>query len=414
MKEILEKIKPKPEEVKKFKSVTSEFIKKIKLKDARAILGGSGVKNTWLSGSYDVDIFVQFNYSKFAKQSGELSGFLEKSLKKSFKKINRLHGSRDYFRINYKGLNFEIVPILKITKSSQAVNITDVSPLHSAWVNEHAKALKDDIRLLKQFCKANGIYGAESYINGFSGYVLEILTAYYGSFANVLKSSQKWGIKEVIDPSRFYKKNEVLFNINKSKLLSPLIVVDPVDKARNAAAALSEEKFLKFISLANKFLKSPDSKFFMKEEISLEKLKQTEQLKKAKHNLVFLNLTPLKGKEDVIGAKLLKAYNYLKEKLADFEVVDSNWDWDKGSKAVAYFILAKKELPKFEVKQGPPVKFKESVERFKEKNKSTFFDKGRIMAKVEVKHSKLEDFVRQLLEEEYIIEKVKEIKVSYV
>ena len=64
MQEVLDKIKPSKEEQVQFKKVVTQFIKQLnsKLNNAKAILGGSGAKDTWLSGSHDIDIFVQFDY----------------------------------------------------------------------------------------------------------------------------------------------------------------------------------------------------------------------------------------------------------------------------------------------------------------------------------------------------------------
>ncbi|MBI4983169.1 nucleotidyltransferase domain-containing protein, partial [Candidatus Woesearchaeota archaeon] len=206
--QILTQIKPSTEERKRFELTITSFISKLnsKLKEAKAILGGSGAKDTWLSGSHDVDIFVQFNYIKHASQSERLPNFLEKCLKRAFpsQKIKKLHGSRDYFQLHFEGIDFEVIPILKVNRAESAKNITDLSPLHSKWVNKHTQPLKDEIRLTKQFCKANRLYGAESYLGGFSGYVLEILIAYYGSFKKLLQASQKWKEKEVIDPESYY------------------------------------------------------------------------------------------------------------------------------------------------------------------------------------------------------------------
>ncbi|MBU0470349.1 MAG: CCA tRNA nucleotidyltransferase [Nanoarchaeota archaeon] len=407
MKEVLKKIKPGKEEVKRFKLVTSDFMKKLnsKLKDAVAILGGSGAKDTWLSGTHDVDIFVAYDFQKFFQKSSQLSELLQSSLKKAFPKssINRMHGSRDYFQIRYENLAFEIVPILKIKKAEEAVNITDVSPLHSLWVNKNAKNIKDEIRLAKQFCRANRIYGAESHIQGFSGYVLEILTAYYGSFVNLLKASQKWGVKEVIDPSKFYKKDMALFHINNSKLLSPLIIVDPVDKTRNAAAALSNEKFLLFKKRAKQYLQKPNQIFFEKKEVTFE------ELKKEKKNVVYITAAPLDGKIDVVGAKLLKTFNYLESELKKFGLKKSGWEWEEGREAVFYFVLERKELPKFEVRSGPPVKLKEFAADFREKNQEVYVEKERLMAKIKVQFPELKDFVDNLLKEVYVKERIKKI-----
>ncbi len=413
MKKIFQKIKPSKEEEKRFTVAAASFLKALNAvlgAEAKGIMGGSGAKGTWLSGSYDVDIFVLFDYVKYADKSAELSGLLEKALKKAFpkEKISRLHGSRDYFQLSYQGLMFEAVPILKISKAEQAQNITDISPLHSQWVNKHAVKVKDDIRLLKQFCKANNLYGAESYIGGFSGYVLEIITAHYGSFEKVLKASQKWKEKEVVDPSRFYLTKELaLFHINSSKLQSPLIVVDPVDKNRNAAAALSMEKFLSFKESAKKYLQKPTEEFFVKEKITVDSLQKKY---KGKGTLVLVMVTPTEGKKDAVGAKLLKVFEFLREKLQIFGLLQDGWAWDKGSEALFYFVAKKKELPETEVRAGPPLKMTEFVDDFKKKNKNTFEENGRIKATVKVEHPKLKDFVNVLLKNEYVKERIKGIK----
>ena len=190
--EVINDIKPSKEYEKEILNKANSIINKINksIKDAKAVLGGSGAKGTWLK-TFDADIFVKFNYNKFKDKSDKLSDNLEKFLKKNFK-ITRLHGSRDYFQIRGGKFTFEIVPILDIKKSEQAKNITDVSPLHSNFVLKHKKLI-DEMRLTKQFFKAADAYGAESYIRGFSGYVCEILTAYYGSFLKLKSNTQVEG-----------------------------------------------------------------------------------------------------------------------------------------------------------------------------------------------------------------------------
>jgi tRNA nucleotidyltransferase (CCA-adding enzyme) len=411
MQSVLNKIKPGKEEISNFNKITKKFLTKLnsKLKGAKTILGGSGAKDTWLSGNHDVDLFVQFDHKTYSLESHLISEHLEKTLKKTFPKhkIERLHGSRDYFQLDYKELNFEVVPIIKINKSEDALNITDISPLHAIWVNKNAKTIKDEIRLAKQFCKANKLYGAESHISGFSGYVLEILIVYYGSFEKLLKASLKWKDKEVIDPEKYYKnKHMALFNLNNSKLQSPIIVVDPVDKERNAAAALSKEKMKLFQKVAKQYLKSSSEKFFIKEEIS------KESLAKEKGYLIFLNILPVEGKHDVVGVKLLKAFEFLNEELSAFKVKKSGWDWDGEDKAVFYFILKENQLAEFTVRNGPPLKLKEHVKNFKKVNKKTFTKEGKLFAKIKIERPLLDDFVKDLLKHKYFKEKVKKVKVN--
>ena len=265
--------------------------------------------------------------------------------------------------------------------------------------------MQDDIRLAKQFCKANGLYGAESYISGFSGYVLEILIAHYGSFNNFLKAIIKMRLDEVIDPEKHYHKKDVFFELNKSKLNSAIIVIDPVDKTRNAAAALSQEKFMLLKKIAREYLGNPNKKFYEKKEISFVQLN-----KRTKRNLVFITLEALPGKEDVIGMKLLKAFKFLKNELKKFEVKRAGWDWDKKKKAVFYFTLKQMRLPDVEIRQGPPLKMEEAVKAFKKKNKDTFEKSGRVFSKDQVEFPELDKFVKNLLKEKYFKEKIKKVK----
>ena len=84
--EVLEDIKPSREYEKEILDKANYIINRINkgLKDAKAVLGGSGAKGTFLK-TFDVDIFVKFNYDKFKDKSDKLSEILEKFLKKSFK-----------------------------------------------------------------------------------------------------------------------------------------------------------------------------------------------------------------------------------------------------------------------------------------------------------------------------------------
>jgi len=406
LKEVINEIRPsKKEEKEVFKKINSVVDKINKgLKDAKAILGGSGAKGTWLK-TFDADIFVKFNYKKYKDKSSKLADILEKHLKKKFK-INRLHGSRDYFRIKKEGYTFEIVPILDIKKPEHALNITDISPLHAKWVKKYAK--KDEIRLTKQFCRANDLYGAESYIQGFSGYVCEILTIYYGSFVNLLRNSVKWKDKEVIDTKRYYKnKKDVFFHLNKSKLHSPLIVIDPVQKERNAAAALSRKQFLEFKIKASLFLKKPSKDFFRKKTIKDEIKK-----KAGKNKLLTIEAKPKAGKEDVVGCKLLKAFEYVVRKLEknDFKVLEKEWEWNIKSKAVFYFIIKKEKLSATKKWFGPPLKAKPYVKEFKKKHKKTFTEKGRVAAFIKRKFKTPEELIKSLKKDDYVKEKLKNLR----
>ena len=409
LKEILKEIRPSKEDEKIVRVRIDSVLKRINkgLKDAKAELGGSGAKGTWLK-QFDADIFVKFNYNKFKDKSDKLSGILEKHLKKVFKRVTRLHGSRDYFQVKEKGYTFEIVPILNIKKAEEAMNITDVSPLHAKWVLKHKKYL-DEIRLTKKFCKAVKVYGAESYIHGFSGYICEILTVYYKGFLKLVREASKWKDKVVIDINNYYKNKNVLFELNKSKLVSPLVIVDPVQADRNAAAAISKENFERFKEGCKKFLKKPSKDFFVEKEITKEDL-----VKKAGNNkLIFLEVVPLRGKEDIIGGRLAKAFKFIKNKIEfyDFKLKDCGWEWKREGKAKFWYIVDKKDLSKIKKIIGPPVFLKYHVKRFRKKYKKTFVEGKKVCSNVKRKYCKIEDLIKDLVKDKYVKERAKRLMV---
>ena len=392
---ILKKITPDKNEKKTVSDISKHFISKLslKLKEGKIILGGSVAKDTWIRGDADIDVFAIFN-KKYSKD--DISKILEKRLKEAKFSIKKIHGSRDYFQIKQGEYNFEVVPILDIKKAKDAKNITDVSPLHVKWVKSKGKKILDEIRLTKAFCKANKLYGAESYIKGFSGYTLEILTVYYGSFEKLIENSKKWKGGLVIDIEKHYD------GLNESKK-SPLIVIDPVQNNRNTAAALSKEKFERFIEKAKEFSRNPNESFFEMKSIDDEKLK----------GALVLGVKILKGKKDIIGSKLLKALDFIADRLKDegYEVENYDWEWDKNIKF--WYFIKENELNEKYKHFGPPIKEEGHLKVFKRKYKNykLLRDDGRVYVELKRKYKDVFSFVRDLLKHKYLKDKVKEIKL---
>src|SRR3989344_1191641 len=232
LKEALEKVKPNEEELRIINSLIKEFIKllekgKKSLKiSAEIFVGGSSAKGTIIKKEhYDIDVFIRFDKKYFGSdKKSNVSDLTEKMLKNT-KNKQKIHGSRDYFRIKAsKNLFFEIVPVKKIKNQKEAENITDLSYFHVNYVKRKLKVkFLDEVRLAKAFCHAAGCYGAESYIKGFSGYALELLIYHYRSFLKFIAAMSKVNAREklVIDTEKQYK-NIVLMNLNAAKLQSPI------------------------------------------------------------------------------------------------------------------------------------------------------------------------------------------------
>ena len=400
LKEIINSLIPTQEEYSKLNNIFLGIKSKIKIKDAIVELGGSGKKDTWLHNNHDIDIYVKFNKKKYHDK--DISGILKKALKKYFE-ISTLHGSRDYFQIKAENYTVEIIPIIDIKKAEEALNITDISPLHCKYVIKHDKT--KEIRLAKTFCRASRCYGAESYIGGFSGYVIEILTIHYKNFSNFIKNAAKWKERTSIGSKNLIEK------LNLSKKIGPLIVIDPVDKNRNAAAAVSKEKYLQFIKACREYVKKPGKSFFME-----KKFDEGLFLKKhASSKTIVMEAEPLDGKKDVIGAKILKCFNYLKTqfKLNNFNVLHAEWHWNK--EALFYFVFNAQELSKEIKHYGPPTKEVESsvafIKKYGEKNVKKEGNKLYVMLKRQF--TKPEDYARYMAKKDKtIFGYVKSLKIK--
>lgn len=396
---VLQEIKPtkKPAIISKTVKEINEALWEHKIK-ANAMVGGSFAKDTHLAGHSDVDIFVQFNIHHYKGHA--LSPLLQEALEKF--EVRTIHGSRDYFQFEREGISFEVVPVLGIKKSEDADNLMDYSPLHVTWVQKHIGTLQDDIRLAKQFCKAAGVYGAESYIRGFSGHTLDILVIHHKGFIPLLESAKGWGEKVVIDFDNYHK-GKALEVMNAAKIQSPLIVVDPIFHERNAAANLDDAKFQTFKEHAKRFLDNPSEKFFVEKKIDLAALE--------KKGAVILEFTPIKGEKDVVGSKLLKVFGFVKKGFKDFGVVDCGWEWKYGETAKMWYLLEKKELKPTFVQEGPPLSYKPFVVAFKEKHEKTFEKDDKIHAEVKRECTTVERCLKLLFKDSYVKERAKKSKV---
>ncbi len=204
LKEIKEKLRPDKNILIKVDEIVNKvnlMLEQDKVK-AICVTGGSLAKGTFIKDDYDADLFVRFDYEY---QDKNISDILENVLKKKFK-IERVHGSRDYFHIQINKLTFELVPVIMIKDYKNAINVTDMSPLHVDYMKKKLKkGQEDEIRLTKQFCKSAKVYGAESYIKGFSGHILDLLIINYGSFEALVKAAVDWKAKVIIDLEKHLK-----------------------------------------------------------------------------------------------------------------------------------------------------------------------------------------------------------------
>tara|TARA_Y100000034_G_scaffold125871_1_gene176251 strand:+ start:3400 stop:4629 length:1230 start_codon:yes stop_codon:yes gene_type:complete len=367
---------PTAEDMEYLEKETKEIVDTLKSNTkADVFVGGSFAKDTLMKQKkYDVDIFVRFGSEKeitrdFEKLIGKLKGY----------KKDKVKGSREYYSIYKNGMaRFEIVPVVKVKKPQEAENVTDLSYFHVNYVKRKLKSPKE-VRLAKAFFHACGVYGAESYINGFSGYGLECLVIYYGTFEKLIKALEKIKDQEIIDPEKQYKnKAEVLIELNESKLGSPLILVDPTFKERNVLAALNIETFRKLQSSVRKFLANPSKRYFEKREIDVSKLKKISK----GQEFLEIELKTDRQEGDIAGTKLKKFSRFLVGELEkSFNIVKEDFEYDDNKTGQVFLVLKSRVEV---VKQGPPLKMAKNVKAFKKEHKNTFEKGGKIYCKEKV------------------------------
>ncbi|MCH7568570.1 MAG: nucleotidyltransferase domain-containing protein [Nanoarchaeota archaeon] len=402
LKEQIELIQPEKEIVKQAKKYSKEFISELgkeiakKSLNADVFVGGSFAKGTLVKKyPYDIDILVRFDW-KYDNLSKLLLSPLRETCKKLNLQLKTIRGSRDYFKayIN-KGIYFEVIPVTKIKKVHEERNVTDLSYFHVPYVKRKIKGKEDEVRLAKTFLHAQRVYGAESYIQGFSGYALECLIIHYKSFEKMLKELIKVKDEErlVIDVEKHYKKkDDVFLELNENKLYSPIILIDPTYKERNALAALSHKTFVRFQRSASAFLKRPSKNFFIKKEIDVGKLKKKAKTRKAEFLHVKLKTNRQAG--DIAGTKL-KKFHYLLEREINkyFKLVQHEFEYDDKKEADVYLIVKSRgEI----VRIGPPIKLEDKqkmralekhVKAFKLAHKNTYEKNGFVHARIKVNFS---------------------------
>ncbi len=385
--EVSQNISLSSKDLSSLKKGASDLVKRLKNKKLKVFVGGSLAKGTVVKKheKLDVDIFVVFD------DEGKVSwlGKVLKSMKLPGK-LKLVHGSRDYYQIVNEDVIYELIPVVQNRNPSEALNVTDVSLSHVKYVVGEIKKkseLANEIRLAKVFCAAQKCYGAESYVGGFSGYALEILIIHFGSFVKFLRGVGK---NKTIDSAKHFRgEREIMFELNASKLQSPLVLIDPTYKYRNATAGLHSETYEKFLVAAKDFFKNPSVNFFERKEFDVNGMREFANNNKA----VFMEFCLKTGKQegDIAGTKMKKFFNYLVRELNRHgqEVMAKEFIYSgKGKKSICYLVV--RENIKIVVK-GPSLDKKEAVWAFRKANKQVFEEKGYIYAE---KKSSIRDVLK--------------------
>ncbi len=396
---VLERVTPSSEYRKKTDSaiyklkenIQSEIIKR-KL-PVFIELVGSNAKDTYLKDKMDIDLFLVFP-TTFPKE--EIARHALEIGRTLLEKTEESYAEHPYIRGYFNDYKTEIVPCYKIENASQKLSAVDRTPLHTAYVMKHLKeSQKQEVRLLKQFLKGIGCYGAEAEVEGFSGYLCEILIIKYESFRNLTEEAQNWKRRERL----------ALTDGKHPSFDTPLTFIDPVDINRNVASALVENRFNLFVKACKEYVKNPCITFFfpnVTKPWSLKKIKSEIQkqgclyigVKLAKPDLITENLYPQvrKAAKSILDA--CKRYN--------FTVYDSTFYIDEEKSEIYIIVKAKSELlSKTVVHAGPPVELKSNAKEFLSKwcdnskvIKKAYEKNGRLYVEIKRDYRKINGFLK--------------------
>jgi len=403
---VLMRIKPSRQELKeehRFADAIAAKVRKAVPKGCKVAITGSIAKGTFLRDSKDLDIFVLFSKSHGKEKFESLIvSIVEKAFPGTGYQLS--YAEHPYARFHFEGRRVDLVPAYEIKHARERRSAVDRSVLHTKYILKSMKVRqKDDVLLLKKLLKANGLYGAEIKIEGFPGYLCELLILRYKSFMGLVSAAAVWHPPVIVDLERHHKTKKEISSLPK-RFGPGLIVIDPTDRNRNVAAAVSKENLRKFILLCRRFKKNPTESYFFRAPQAFEQ--QLEMLSRfsGKGHTYLITIPKPEIVEDVLWGQLRKLMKQLSSRLQNdgFQLpVSSPLADDSEGKIRIAFAVKSNILPRQMEMIGPMLDMGNNVADFRKHHKGARFvkRKGRIFAIVKRKIRAPEVSVRGFFKE---------------
>ena len=366
---VLPKITPSRREAAECFATASAMAKKLERVVPPAVevrLAGSLAKGTNLSGNNEFDIFMLFP-RHFSHHEMTMMGMQYARRAFAGMRCEARYAEHPYLQIFYRDYHADIVPAYKIDSISERGSSVDRSQLHTAYINAKLGATaKGDVRLLKRFMKNFGIYGAELRVEGFSGYLCELLIVQHGSLFELMKAASQWHAP-IIDTERHLSEDAAKRKFPQA----PLVVVDPTDSGRNVAAVVAHTSLSRFIFECRRFLAAPSEKFFFTKKIVRTPKEIAKAMKARGTTCLAVRFPAPKVVPDVLWPQLRKTAQALSRKLSDqgFSVFGC-YHWSDGAECVVLFEVDRWELPAIAKAVGPSIRFARDCESFVKKHRN--------------------------------------------
>jgi len=359
LKTVLKRVKPREAERKRLKKVADMLIERVNRAcsmldlPARAMLVGSAARGTWLRSERDIDIFILFP-EDLPREELEKKG-LAVARKVAGKRGKEQFAEHPYVTSEFEGFEVDLVPCYEVADARKIKSAVDRTPHHNRYISKRlTPELADEVLLLKQFMLGAGTYGAELKVQGFSGYLCELLILHYRSFNEAINAASKWAPGSIIDLEGSYPDQAEVKALFEGQ---PLIVIDPVDTNRNVGAAVSMQNFATFVRACQDFMRGPNMRFFFPRRVKLLSKRDVERTLRRRGTRLFCivfkspDIVP-----DILYPQLRKTERALAAGLerSGFRVLRSDvWANDK---SIILLELTIAELPRAQVHIGPPIK----------------------------------------------------------
>jgi tRNA nucleotidyltransferase (CCA-adding enzyme) len=332
---------------------------------AEVRLDGSVAKDTWVRGHADVDIFMRVSPELTKAQLRNVCLPIARRALWPNDVVER-YAEHPYVEAEIPletpgTLRVNVVPCYNVEKGNW-LSATDRSPYHTEYIRQHlSNPQRDEVRLLKAFMRGIGSYGADIKTGGFSGMLCETLIVSRGGIQRVVQDFRQWDGKEFVDVENYYKgRGDEVKRIFKE----PLVVIDPVDKGRNLAAAVREEQLWNFVAACRQFTAKPSTPLFAEPKVKPLTATDFQKLLRVRRSaLLCLNLGRIDAVVDILWSQLYRTQRAIVSLLKsnEFKIIRSMAWSDEKSLSIILFELEEGELASAKWREGPPVaRLKES------------------------------------------------------
>jgi len=411
--EVSRRVSPLPHEAETEKAFALKLVgileKALSGEGVKVFFVGSTARDTGLRGDRDIDLFVSYPIEKTREHIVEST---VSAVKASIPGSWEMHyAEHPYLQARLGTYSVEVIPCFQIAPNQPIKSAVDRSPLHMDYLQKRlSDSQKRDVRVLKQLFKNAKIYGAEARVGGFSGLVCEYLMLNFRSLQGLLGAAAGWKPPVAIDLEGqiAVAGTEGVAQIAE-KFGAPFVLVDAIDRRRNAAASVSMQNLCAFISLSKAFLQKPSLDFFFcnttggsSPSVSDASKKVADSVRSRGSFVCVLEFPAPDEVEDILFPQLRRTLTSISALLVreGFSVLD-NTDFVSQGKAFFVFDFAVRTRSAVRAFDGPPAWSHEDVRKFAAAHKNAlrgpFLRGERVMVEERQLPVAADDFLEQLV-----------------